>query len=218
HGLRLRWGGLACLVVSEMVVGGLIGQNPSEFGFPHRSTDPFGAAITGWYGPLLPPGTDAAAYARPDPILRALPNGRLDAGRYVGFAPGPLSRRGYLSALQPADWGLMVNQRGMLFDAPDAQGYNPFQLARYWRYVRAVDATRIDYNAAVLTRLSRSALDLLAVRSIVASEVSPPESGDRAVATSGRWALFDRGEHPTIAQAFTSWAPARSADQALSRV
>jgi hypothetical protein len=112
----------------------------------------------------------------------------------------------------------MVNQRGVLFEADDAQGYNPFQPTRYWRFLRAVDRRRLDYNAAVLTRLDPAALDLLGVRAVVARSERPPESGDARVAVAGRWALYGRANAPPRAQAFTAWRAAGSSDAALAAV
>jgi hypothetical protein len=106
----------------------------------------------------------------------------------------------------------------MLFDARDAQGYNPFQLTRYWQYLRAVDRTSLDYNAAVLTRLDPAALDLLGVRALVARSAEPPEPGDAPAVVAGRWALYRRSAAPPPAEAFTAWTGARSSRLSLRAV
>jgi hypothetical protein len=217
---RWRWlaPALVGLCVLEMLAAGVVGQVPGSWGLPTSADGLFGADATGWYESLHRPDVDAASYARADAVARALPGPSPSEGRFVGFAPGLVSRRGYLGALESSDWPLTVNQRGMLFAAPDAQGYNPFQLGRYWRFVRAVDVRPIDYNAAVFTRLSPLALDLLAVRDVVAPVGRPPEPGDHAVAHAGRWALYRRTASPPMAQVFAFWRVTDSSDGALARV
>jgi hypothetical protein len=88
----------------------------------------------------------------------------------------------------------------MVFDVSDAQGYDPVQLARYWDYVRALDAGdgRISYNASFFRTLSPGMLDLLQVGAIVAPGGSAPLPGWTAAATDGPWTLWIAPTAPSI--------------------
>src|SRR5439155_11369767 len=87
------------------------------------------------------PRVAASAYTRPGAIVRALRRG--PPGRYVSIG-GRLWDSGFRRA--PANWAFMGTQRSMLFGLEEAQGYNPAQLDRYWRFVRAVQREPIVYN------------------------------------------------------------------------
>lgn len=205
---------LPALLAVELCLAGLAGQYPSAMGFTVASaTDPFGADLTGWFGPLHRPAIDAAAYVRPDAIasyLRSHPE-----GRFLSFDATMLTHRGYLSAEGLKFWGLEANQRAMLFAIEDAQGYNPFQLGGYWSFVRAVDRGPLDYNAAFLDTPSPAVLDLLQVAYVVAPAGAPPFPGSTAVVTEGRWSLYRRVEFAPRAEGISAWRVAATADQAI---
>ena len=169
---------------------------------------------------LVPHGTaDGAAYLRAGPIVQAL--GSTD-GRYFGFDPAGIDHRGYLvfGLQSPDTWGLLVNQRGMLFELQDAQGYNPVQLPRYWSFVRALTRVRLDYNAAVFPQPSRTALDLLQVNSVVAPATSPPDLpvASRLSVNEGAWALYALDRPIPRVSVLSSWKVVASDTEALQVV
>ena len=149
----------------------------------------FGANLTGWFTPLREPRVDPEAYLARGPIARALA-ARPGTGRFLSHSPEDLTDRGYLEAQAPRAWGLLANQRSMLFRLPEVQGYNPVQLLRFWVFARALADRPLDYNAAVLTEPAGPALDLLEVGWIVAPDGEPPLEGAVPVAREGRWALY----------------------------
>jgi hypothetical protein len=153
--------------------------------------------------PLRAPTVDAAAYLRAGPIERAIMSP--DSGRFLSLAPGLITHRGYLTHQAPNTWGLLINQRGMLFGLEDVQGYNSIQLQRYWRFIRAVSPIKIDYNAGVLPRPPPVALDLLQVRWVIGSPDVPPLPGLTQVAGDGNWALYERSDASPRASVLSSW-------------
>src|SRR5207302_6325686 len=113
---------------------------------------------------------------------------------------------GALLYQQPACWPLLADQRSMLLGLEDAGGYNPVQLPRYWKLIRAVDRVAIRYNAAFLEPVTPQARALLQVNWIVEST-----SGGRF--TSARLA-------PPIPRAsvYTSWRTVTGPNAALRAV
>src|SRR5207302_3957103 len=99
-------------------------------------------------------------------IVRAMR--REPPGRYYTWdPPGAFVDKGYLYEQGPATWPALENSRGMLFGLQDSMGYSPVQLTRYWSWIRAVNATPVFYNAAILHYPTLQELRMLGVRSIV---------------------------------------------------
>ncbi len=166
--------------------------------------------------PLRTPTVDAAAYLRPGPIEQDLMS--RDSGRFLSLAPGLITHRGYLLDQLPNTWSLLINQRGMLFDLEDVQGYNSIQLQRYWRFVRAVSPIKLDYNAAVLPRPPPVALDLLQVRWVIGSPDVPPLPGLTPVTGDGSWTLYERSDGSPRASVLSSWQVVSGWREALQAV
>jgi hypothetical protein len=141
-----------------------------------------------------------------------------DSGRYLSLAPDLVTHRGYLTTQTPDTWGLLANQRGMLFGLEDIQGYSSIQLPRYWRFVRASSPIEIDYNAAVFASPPPVALDLLQVRWVVGRQEAPPLGGLTRVTDEGSWSLYERNETPPRASVLSTWQVVSSPDQALQTV
>jgi len=167
-------------------------------------------------GPLLAPTVSAADYLRPGPIEQTIRS--QDSGRYLSLAPDLVTNRGYLTDQGSGVWGLLANQRGMLFGLEDVQGYNSVQLRRYWRFVRAVSPIAIDYNAGVFAQASRVALDLLQVRWVVSPRDGPPVEWATRVAAEGSWGLYERSDVPPRASVLSSWVVVPSSEEALRTV
>jgi hypothetical protein len=201
----------------ELVANGLIGQGAgytlSGVGIEKPGT------YLAW-APLRKPDVDVAAYTRPTKIARALQGS--DA-RYISLAFEGLHRdRGYLLLQRPRYWGLLANQRSMIFRIRDAQGYNPAQLYRYWSFVRAVDPKYIKYNASFFTRDANPvAQDVLQIGWTVAPAALSPTTtrwpGAR-VLTDGEWSLSQLPETPAPASPYERWTAADSPDEALRAV
>jgi hypothetical protein len=169
---------------------------------------------------LIPRGTaGGAAYLQAGPIVRALQS---TDGRYLGFDPRSIDHRGYLvfGLQSPDTWGLLVNQRAMLFELQDVQGYSSVQLPRYWSFVRALTRARLDYNAAVFPQPSRTALDLLQVNSVVARASSTPDLplASKLSVEEGPWALYTLDRQIPRVSILSSWQVVGSDMQALQVV
>lgn len=192
------------VLVCELTVSGLMGQMGGALGADRAYADDlFDTASTAWLVPLASPDVDVGAYLKATPIVRALrdPLG----GRYMSLDPAEASARGYLTLQSPAYWGLMANQRAMLFELEDAQGYNPVQLARYWRFVRATSGGTIAYNASFYRRRpDTSTLNLLQVNTVVGPEGQVPGSW-HAVAREGRWVVYRSPDPSSLSSVLTRW-------------
>ena len=169
--------------------------------------------------PAYAPNVDAAAYLQPGPIAQAL---RTSGGRYLGLYPAGLDHRGYLTydAQAPSTWGLLVNQRGMLFGLSDVQGYSSLQSQRYWSFVRAATTLRLDYNAAVFPQPPAAMFNLLQVNAVVGATATPPTlpvPSTRSV-IDGPWALYEIDGGVDRVSVLRSWQVVGSTAQALESV
>jgi hypothetical protein len=146
----------------DLIAAGFIGQG--------MQVQPFSRA---WYwSPLLKPTVDAGAYTRPSPIADTI---RSEGdGRYLSYDKDRVTFFGYLLPQTPDSWGLLANQRAILFGIEDAGGYNAAQLQRYWTFVHTVDLKDAIYNSAFLYSPPPVALDLLQVRYVVTPTGAPP--------------------------------------------
>jgi membrane protein YfhO len=212
--------GLAALVpvvlVCELSATGLIGQTSGPLGAGRAYADDlFGAASMAWFVPLAAPDVDVGAYLRARPIARVL---RDPLGRYMSLDPAEATARGYLTLQAPAHWGLMANQRAILFGLEDVQGYNPVQLARYWRYVRATSGGPVAYNASFYRRPpSTVTMSLLQVRSVV-TPVGQAPPGWKRVLGDGRW-IVSRSPDPTpLSSVLTQWRVVEGPEASLRAV
>jgi hypothetical protein len=87
-----------------------------------------------------------------------------------------------------------------LFEVPDALGYNPVQLPRYWRYIRATNELSVFYNASVLNVPSVEDVRLFGLRYLVVpTGLEPPVEGRVVEEADGYslWELADRQPEAT---------------------
>ena len=204
---------LPLLVAAELCVNAAVGQNASK-------RPDLGILYPAPLAPPRAPNIDAAAYLRPGRITTALRQPR--TGRFLGFDPQAANHRGYLTFGDqgPGTWGLLVNQRAILFELEDVQGYSSVQLRRYWSFVRAANPRRIDYNAAVFLDLPPVVVDLLQVNWLVvrAADHADLPRGARPQAAEGGWELYALRDAIPRASVVDSWQVVGTEGEALSAV
>jgi hypothetical protein len=197
------------LLAIELVASGLIGQASS-----HEFYET-GLGLARGFRPLTPllePTIDAASYVRPGALASAIRSG--DGGRYLSLNPD----QGYLGYQDPSGWPFLTDQRGMLFEIDEAQGYNPVQPLRYWAFIRAVNPRPELHNVSVLEDPSPAELDLLGIEWFIAPAGRGPPPGAVAVADEGGWALYRVTDPPPRASVVGTWTNVADRDSALDAV
>ena len=148
---------------------------------------------------LRSPELSEEGYLRVTPIVEHL---RREPGRYVTWAPPEASyEKGYLWMRSSADWPALAPSRGTLFGVPDGLGYNPVQLPRYWRYIRATNDLSVFYNASVLNEPSIQDVRLLGLRYLIVPAGIAPPLPARVAARADRyvlWELFEAQPPATV--------------------
>jgi hypothetical protein len=200
----------------DLVAAGVLGQRPGAV-VRADAAQPFGDPA--WFAPMEAPNVSVSAYLDPGPIGFAL-LGFPDAfrTRFLGIDPALVSNRGYLEHQDPSDWGLLVNQRGMLLGLQDGQGYNPVQERRYWELVRAVSPIPLDYNAAVFPAPPPVVLDLLQMGFAVGRSDTPPFPGWTPMANDGVWTLYRSPQPAPRVSVATRVVVVAGARQALATI
>ena len=187
---RWRWASSSAVVgvlTVELLVSAVYAQS-------YEGGTIFTGLETGDHPSLVPqvlryPTLDEATYLAPTPIVKHI---RAEPGRYATWAPpAAYFEKGYLWMKSPADWPALAPTRGTLFGIPDALGYNPVQLPRYWRYIRATNELSVFYNASVLNLPSAEDVRLLGLRYlIVPTGLEPPVDG-RVVEEADLYSLWE---------------------------
>ena len=117
---------------------------------------------------------------------------RRHPGRYATWAPpAAFFEKGYLWMKSPLDWPALAPSRGSLFGIPDALGYNPVQLPRYWRYIRSTNELSVFYNASVLNVPSPEDVRVLGLRYLVVPTGIEPPVGGRVVEEADGYSLWE---------------------------
>ena len=197
---RWRWAS-APLLVGALTVE-LLGS--AVYAQVYEGGTIFTGLETGKHPSLVPqvlryPTLDEADYLATTPIVEHI---RAEPGRYATWAPpAAYFEKGYLWMKSPADWPALAPTRGTLFGVPDALGYNPVQLPRYWRYIRATNDLSVFYNASVLGMPSLEDVRLLGLRYLVIpTGLNPPVRG-RVVAEAGVYSLWELDDAQPLATA-----------------
>jgi hypothetical protein len=169
-------------------------------------------------GPLRSPAIDLDAYVTPGPIAVAL--GDRPGDRFLSLDPGRYRRDGYQRFRQPDDWGLMATVRAPLFDLEEAQGYNPVQPIRLWRFVREAEPQTRRRNQSFFKNPAPVVFDLLDVSSVVTrlERPAPVTLRGRLIVAEDRWVLVDLPSNPSRASFPASWSVVRSLDEAIDAV
>ena len=172
------------------------------------------------WGPLRWPAVDLETYLEPGPIARALRADR--ESRYLAWVPpAAYFNKGYLFTQDRADWPAMLLGRALLFEVPDALGYSPIQLPRYWAYIRATNRLPVFYNASVIQLPTAENVRLLGVRYLIAHENQALPAGldGAVVALEAGYRLYDlagAGERISVVPAWTVVADTPTALEAVS--
>jgi hypothetical protein len=167
------------LLAVELLVNGAVGlsssSRPSDLG-----SDVYAARFL--YGPLLSPTIPARRYLTEPEFVDPI---RAADRRYLTF--------GHYHQSAPRFWPALGDQRGIVFGIEDANGYNPAQPIRFWRFNRAVNrASGMQvgkYNVSALRALAPSAIDLLDVGWVISRKKAPEGSWVSPVAEDRGWVL-----------------------------
>jgi hypothetical protein len=197
---RHRWAtapALVGLLSLELVVSAVYAQ-------AYEGGTVFTGLETGDHPALVPqvlryPELSEHDYLAVTPIVEHI---RRHPGRYATWAPpAAFFEKGYLWMKSPLDWPALAPSRGTLFGIPDALGYNPVQLPRYWRYIRTTNELSVFYNASVLNVPSPEDVRVLGLRYLVVpTGIEPPVDGRVVEQGDGYslWELRDRDPLATV--------------------
>ena len=197
---RWRWASVSAVVgvlTVELLASAVYAQS-------YEGGTIFTGLETGDHPSLVPqvlryPTLDERAYLAPTPIVEHI---RAEPGRYATWAPpAAYFEKGYLWMKSPADWPALAPTRGTLFEIPDALGYNPVQLPRYWRYIRATNELSVFYNASVLNMPSPEDVRLLGLRYLVVPTGLKPPVGGEIVEEAGGYSLWELDDAQPLATA-----------------
>jgi hypothetical protein len=187
---RWRWASAAALVgllSIELVASAVYAQT-------YEGGTVFTGLETGEHPALVPqvlrsPSLSEDDYLVATPIVGHI---RRHPGRYATWAPpAAFYEKGYLWMRSPLDWPALAPSRGSLFGIPDALGYNPVQLPRYWRFIRSTNELSVFYNASVLNVPSPEDVRVLGLRYLVVPTGIEPPVGGRVVEEAGGYSLWE---------------------------
>jgi hypothetical protein len=215
---RWRWASLMAIV--GLLTVELLGS--AVYAQVYEGGTIFTGLETGDHPALVPqvlrfPELSETDYLTATPIVHHL---RANPGRYATWAPpAAFFEKGYLWMKSPLDWPALAPSRGTLFRVPDALGYNPVQLPRYWRYIRTTNELSVFYNASVLNEPSVEDVRLLGLRYlIVPTGIEPPARGRVVEEADGYslWELDDAQPLASVTQVVEFVDDARSAMDAIT--
>lgn len=154
---------------------------------------------------LLEPDVSLLDYIAGGPIEQRIAQGPTGRLMTLGGSPknGPRPTQRY---------------RPMLSEIEVAQGYNPIQELRYWRFVRAVTRERLTYKGSVFVKATPSVLDLMQVRWIASRRGRPPLVRARSLAQDPPFTLYAVRRASPRASFIGSWSTISGSKPALRRV
>jgi hypothetical protein len=217
---RWRWASVSAIV--GMLAVELLGS--AVYAQAYEGGTIFTGLETGDHPALIPqvlrfPELSETDYLDPTPIVHRL---LAHPGRYATWAPpAAYFEKGYLWMKSPLDWPALAPSRGTLFGVPDALGYNPVQLPRYWRYIRTTNELSVFYNASVLNVPSVQDVRLLGLRYLVVPTGIEPPVGGRVVEEAdgySLWELEDAQPVATVSQTVEFVDGVRSAMDAITTI
>jgi hypothetical protein len=165
---------------------------------------------------LRSPDLNEEGYLR---VTRIVEHLRREPGRYATWAPPEAYyEKGYLWMRSAADWPALAPSRGTLFGVADGLGYNPVQLPRYWRYLRATNELAIFYNASVLQAPAVRDVRLLGLRYLILpTGIEPPLPG-RVAVRANRYVLWELFDAQPLATVTGDVVPVEDVTEALEAV
>ena len=216
-------------------------------GRPSRTTGPavvavlaIELAVSALVSQLTPPGhtveLNLEAGAHPNLVPQPLPLPRVDASafttptafvprltatqdRYLTWAPPASSfEKGYLFMQLEPDWPALVMERGTLFGARDALGYNPVQLPRYWSFMRARGPLPVFYNAAVVDLPAPRDIRLLGVGYLLVPTGVPSPLEGSVVERADGYDLVELEDRQPRASVVADFHVVEDADDALRAI
>lgn len=130
----------------------------------------------------------------------------------------------YHPSISPTKDASLADQRATFLGLEDVNGYNPVQLLRYWRFVRAANAAadpsdqqRAKYNKSTFVSPTEATLDLIDVGWLVAPPGTEVPAGTTPAGQAGNWDLLRRPSPPR-AVVMGGWTSVASPEDALSTV
>lgn len=164
--------------------------------------------------PLQAPDVDLEAFLAPTAFVPMIGD-----DRYLTWAPPAAAyQRGYLTAQEPTDWPALTLERGTLFGLRDVLGYNPLQLERYWRWIRAINPLPLFYNATSVQRPSRRIVETMGVRYLIVPERVPSPVAGRVIATADGYDLVEVASPPPPVSVVARWRAVADVDAAIAAV
>ena len=162
------------------------------------------------------PDLSESDFVRPTQLVDII---RSQPDRYLTYAPPAASfDKGYLFTQRPQDWPALAMERGTLFGIPDALGYNPVQMPRYWTYIRATNANPVFYNASVIGLPTLQNVRLMGVRYLVVPSGIEAVPEGRVVASADDYDLVQAyGWEPRVSLVHT-WTRVGRPGDALAGV
>lgn len=152
-------------------------------------------------GPLRWPEINLRRYLQAGPIARTIGSDREKARYLAWVVPDAYFNKGYLFTREEPDWPALLIGRSVVFELPDALGYSPTQLPRYWAYIRATNRLPVFYNASVIQVPTTRDLRLLGARYLIArrDQTLPPGLLGEIVAEEGAYRLIEiAGSQPRV--------------------
>ena len=153
------------------------------------------------FRPMPTPHLGEGEYARITPIHQSFRE--LGEGRHIVYQ---LGRR---------HW--KIDPRSTVFGTESAEYYNPIQSRRYWTYMHSIARGRLTYQMSDLLSPSKSAIDLLDIRWIVAPSAARPPGTEASVAEIAGKAIYPITATPARATVVGRWTVV-SEQAALDRV
>jgi len=171
-------------------------------------------------GPLRWPEIDLRRYLRPGPIGRAIAADPA-VSRYLAWVPpDAYFNKGYLFTRGEAEWPALLIGRSVVFGLPDALGYSPTQLPRYWAYIRGTNRLPVFYNASVIQLPTTRDLGLLGARYVITrgTQPLPPGIEGAVVVREGAYRLIEVAGVPPRVSVVPEWRVVAGPDSAARLV
>ena len=151
--------------------------------------------------------------------FRPLPAPTMNAAKYVHGGAIEHAAKNTPYRLMFLGNGLTDIFRPLLSHVELAEGYNPVELNRYWRYIRSIEPDDLRYNMSLFPHLPQAnAMNLLGIGWVATTPGAVPARGAEEVVTSGGRTLYRLPDPPPRAVVMRTWKVIPSADRARQSV